>query len=218
MKIGQSLAFFHIGFSIGLAGFMLLAAVTTFGQAQSHSWLIVAGRQLGAINSGTTRTDLVRMYGAVNVVDQDIDVGDGEMQSATFLFLKDPQRQIEILWKDRGKKAAPESAQISGKKSRWHGVHGITLGTSVSKLERLNGRPFRFALTNEGTDMAEETISWEGGRLEKDFQGTGHVVLQIDSSRTKGIKQRGPADFKVDSDNPIWRGQTPYISKMTWFF
>ncbi|MGB6383621.1 MAG: hypothetical protein WBE45_04670 [Terriglobales bacterium] len=192
--------------------------MTVFGQAQVDPWLILASGEKGTINSHTTRKDLVRTYGAANVVDQDVDIGEGEMQSGTFLFPEDPQRQIEILWKDPDHKTAPESAQILGKKSLWHGVHGITLGTSVRELERLNGRPFRFALTNDGTDMAEETIAWQGGRLEKEFQGNGRIILQIESSPTKGAKPRSPADFEVDSDNPVWRAQTPHISEVTWFF
>ena len=178
MKTSQSVAFFRGSFSVGLAGFILLAAMTASGQAQADPWLILASGEKGAINSHTTRKDLVRMYGAANVVDQDVDIGEGEMQSGTFLFPKDPQRQIEILWKDPDNKTAPESAQILGKKSLWHGVHRITLGTSVSELERLNGRPFRFALTNDGTDMAEEAISWQGGRLEKEFQGKGRIFYR----------------------------------------
>jgi len=66
--------------------------------------------------------------------------------------------------------------------------------------------------------MAEETISWQGGRLEKEFQGNGRIILQIESSPTTGAKQRGPADSEVDSDNPVRRAQTPHISEMTWFF
>jgi hypothetical protein len=218
MKTSQSVAFFRGSFSVGLAGFILLAAMTAFGQAQADPWLILASGEKGAINSHTTRKDLVRMYGAANVVDQDMDNEDGERQSGTDLFPKNPQRQIIITWKDPDNKTAPEFALILGKKSLWHGVHGITLGTSVRELERLNGRPFHFALTNDGTCEAEETISWQGGRLEKELQGNGGIILEIESSPTKGAKQTGPADFEVDSDNPVWRAQNPHISKMTWSF
>src|SRR5580700_7795412 len=218
METSQSVAFFRCSFSLGLASFILLAAVTALGQVPADRWLILANGENGAINSHTTRKDLVRMYGVANAVDQDVDMGEGEMQLATLLFPKDLQRRIEILWKDPGNKITPKSAQISGKKSIWHGVQGITLGTSVAELERLNGRPFRFALTNDGTDMAEETISWQGGRLEKEFQGNGRILLQIESSPTKGAKHGGPADFEVDSDNPVWRARTPHISELTWFF
>jgi hypothetical protein len=208
----------HSGSIPRLAGVVFLATILGSGLAESDPWLILTSGEKGAINAHTTRQDLVRVYGASNVVDQDVDIGEGEMQSATFLFPKDPERQIEILWKDPDTKAAPESAGILGKKSRWHAIHGITLGTSASELERLNGRPFRFTLANDGTDMAEELISWRGGSFEKEFQGDGRVILELESAPAKGAKQKGPRDFEVDSENPVWRAQNPHISRITWFF
>jgi hypothetical protein len=207
------------GSILKLAGFVLLLTMLGFGQAVPDPWLIVARGASGSINAHTTRQQLVRMYGASNVVDQDVDIGEGEMQSATFLFPKDPERVIEILWQDPDTKTAPESADIFGKKSRWHAVHGITLGTSASELERVNGRPFHFALTNDGTDMAEETISWQGGRLEKEFQADGRVILELEEAPAKGTEPKGPSpDFGVDSDNPAWRAHKPHVSRISWFF
>src|SRR5882762_5458785 len=64
---------------------------------------------------------------------------------------------------------------------------------NFSHRTRAPKRPgLRFALTNDGTDMAEEAISWQGSRLEKEFQGNGRINLQIESSPTKAAKQRGP--------------------------
>ena len=204
-----------LSFAIGLVFLMSAAA---FGQAEPDPWLILASGATGSINAHTTREDLVRQYGAANVVDQDVDVGEGEMQSATFLFPKDPECQIVILWKDPDTKTAPGSMDIRGKKSRWHGAHSITLGTSVTELERLNGRPFRFTLNHDGTDMAEELISWRGGSLEKEFQGNGRVILELQWSPPKGGKLTGPSDFSSDSDNPVWRAQNPHIIRMSWIF
>jgi hypothetical protein len=207
------------GSTLRLAGFAFLATTLGFGQAAREPWLILANGEKGSIHAHTTRNDLVRMYGAANVVDQDVDIGEGEMQPATFLFPKDPERVIEILWKDPGTKTVPESADIFGGKSCWHAAHGITLGTSARELEQLNGRPFRFALTNDGTDMAEELISWRGGSLEKEFQEEGRVILELEETPTKGAKPRGPSpDFEVESDNPAWRAQSPHISRMSWIF
>lgn len=197
---------------------ILMASTFAWAQAAPDPWLITASGDKGSINAHTTRQDLVRMYGAPNVVDQDVDMGEGEMQSGTFLFPNDPERRIEILWKDPDTKTVPVYADILGKKSRWHTVHGITLGTSVTELERLNGRPFHFALTNDGTDMAEETISWRGGRLEKEFQGRGQIILEMQWSPARGSKVHGPADLDADSNNPAWRTQNPHISRMSWIF
>jgi hypothetical protein len=204
---------------VWLAAFTLLAAAFGFAQSASDPWLILASGEKGSINVHTTRDDLVRMFGAANVVDQDVDTGEGEMQSATFLFPTDPERRIWIMWKDPETKTAPQSADILGKKSRWHAAHGITLGSSISEMERVNGRPFRFALTNDGTDMADETISWQGGLLEKEFQSDGRVILELEWSPAKGAKPKGPSpDFHVDSDSPAWRAQKPHISRMSWLF
>jgi hypothetical protein len=205
-------------FLCGLAAVLISLSTHAFAQAESDPWLIRTNGDKSPINVHTTRQDLVRLYGASNVVDQDVDVGEGEMQSATFLFPNDPERRIEILWKDPNAKTSPESADISGKKSRWHAIHGITVGTSAAELEQLNGRPFHFALTNNGTDMARETISWRGGQLQKEFQGRGRIILEIQDSPSKSARPRSPADFEVDSDNPTWRAQSPQITRMSWFF
>lgn len=217
MKLGQSKFFCSYGL-LFTTGFFLLTSIAVVSQGGADLWLIVASAENGAVTLQTTRKDLVRLYGAPNVVDQEVDIGDGEMQSATFLFRNDPERKIEILWKDPDTKTAPQSADISGRKSRWHTTHGITLGTSVSQLERINGRSFRFVLTNDGTDMAEETISWRGGLLQKEFQGKGRIILEIESSPSEAAKQKGPHDFAVDSDSPVWRAEKPHISRMSWIF
>jgi hypothetical protein len=202
-----------------LAAIVVSLSLSGFGQAKSDPWLIVLNGAEGAINAHTTRADLVNVYGAPNVVDREVDIGEGEMQSATLLFPNDPKRQLEILWKDPDTKTQPQSADIFlVKKSFWHTVYGVTIGTPVIELERLNGRRFHFALTNDGTDMAEETISWQGGRLEKEFQGRGRVILEIEDSPARAARQRGPHDFEANSDSPAWRAEKPHISRITWIF
>ena len=66
--------------------------------------------------------------------------------------------------------------------------------------------------------MAEELISWRGGSLEKEFQGDGHVILELEWAPSKRAKQRGPHDIETSSDNPVWRAQNPHVRRMTWLF
>jgi hypothetical protein len=135
-----------------LAGFVFLATMLGFGQSSADPWLILASGAKGAISVHTTREELVRLYGASNVVDQDVDVGEGEIEPETVLFPKDPERRIEILWKVQDQKTSPAFATIRGVASRWHGMRGISLGTSLKELEDLNGRPF--SLSGFGWDYA----------------------------------------------------------------
>jgi hypothetical protein len=209
---------FLVSTALLFTGLAFLATISAFGQAANDPWLILASGEKGSINLHTTRADLVRAYGASNVTDQDADVGDGEIQPLTVLFAGDPQRRIELLWKNPDKKTEPAFATIRGRASRWHGVHGISLGTTSPELERINGRPFRFALTNDGTDMAEEHISWQGGLLEKDFQGDGRIILSLVGPPTKQATQKGPSDFAGDSNEPAMRERNLYIDSIAWEF
>jgi len=206
------------------ANFLWLAAILislrapALGQAASDPWLILANGKEGSINLHTTREDLGRLYGDSNIVDQDADVGDGEIEPETVLFPNDPERRIEILWKDPERRADPSSVAIRGKVSRWHAVHGISLGTTALQLQRVNGRPFHWSLKNDGTDMAEELISWRGGVLEKESRGDGRVFRSLERSPTNGTKPRRPSDFSVDSDSPVMRAENPHVSEISWVF
>ncbi len=103
--------------------------------------VIVPNGDAGPINFRVTRADLTHRYGAANVVDEEVGLGEGDTDTATVLFPKDRERRIEILWQDRQKEAYPSSVTISGQASRWHAVHGISLGMLYSELARVNGKP-----------------------------------------------------------------------------
>jgi len=145
----------------------MFVSACAFGQATPDPWLVVPGGDAGPITARTTREDLVHRYGAANVVDEEVGVGEGDTDMATVLFPEDPERRIEILWQDEQNKRYPGNATISGKASLWHAVHGISLGMSYSELARINGKPFPISW---GTDMGSVVPSWNGGLLEKDLR------------------------------------------------
>jgi hypothetical protein len=201
-----------------LAGFLFLVTMLGSGQASADPWLILASGEKGPINAQTTRQDLVRAYGASNVVDQDVDVGEGETEPGTVVFPKDAQRSIEILWKDPDKKTEPSSATISGKSSRWHAVHGISLGTSLKDLERLNGRPFKLA--GFGWDYSGTVTSWENGALAAELDGGhGRVILRLDSPTPEAVDKdvaqvEGDRDFS--SHHPVMQKLNPTAYQVIW--
>src|SRR5579863_5099446 len=162
-----------------LAGFVLLTTILGLGQAEMDPWLIVPNGDAGPINARVARADLVRRYGAANVVDQEVGAGEGDTDTATVVFPKDPERRIEILWQDHDKKASPSSVSISGKASCWHAVHGISLGMSFRELEHLNGRPFSISW---GTDQGNVVLSWKGGLLDEDLKNRGIVFVWFDDA------------------------------------
>jgi len=211
-----------------VAAFLLLAFPVS-GQVASDPWLILADGKQGSINAHTTRQDLVLAYGADNVVDQDLDVGEGEVEPGTLLFPSDPERSIEILWNDIQTKPEPSRLTIRGNKSRWKSLHDISLGTTLKQLERLNGRPFH--MSGYGWDYSGTVLSWDKGTLTRDLgefdpQGVEHgrIILRLncDTSSTKPLTQEegmqvvGDRDFS--SSHPLLQKMNPCVSEMVWVF
>ena len=205
------------------AGIILLLAVSTIAQDKPDSWLLFANGDRGSITAHTTRQDLVRAYGAQNVVDKGISSGEEGIVEGTVLFPNDPERSIEIFWNDFEKKAEPSSLTIRGDKSRWKTVHDISLGTSLKDLERLNGRPFK--VTGFDYDLAATVSSWESGSLEKELAGgQGHVYLRLTCSHTGSAPitnaehQQLVGDREFSSDHPVLQKINPCVGEMIWTF
>jgi len=203
-----------------LAGFVFLGTILGVGQAAPDPWLILVSGEKGAINANTTRKDLVRMYGAANVVDEEADVGEGELESVTTLFPKDSKRSIEIMWKDPDKKTAADSLTIRGCASRWKTAHNISLGMSLKQLESLNGRPFH--LSGLGWDYGGSVLSWSDGTLAPELSGAyGHVILRLTCSGNPVTKEEGSAvapDGDFSSQNPIMQKMNPTVGEIKWVF
>jgi hypothetical protein len=203
-----------------LAGFFYLATILGFSQATLDPWLILAGGEKGAINPNTTRKDLVRMYGAANVVDDEVEVGEGEMETVTTVFPKDPKRSIEIMWKDSDKKTVPDSLTIRGCASRWKTAHNISLGMPLKQLEGLNGRPFH--LSGFGWDYGGSVLSWSDGTLAPELSGArGHVILRLTCSGNSVTKEEGSKvapDGDFSSQDPIMQKMNPTVGEIRWVF
>ena len=199
---------------------LLLSTPFSVGKPKPDAWLIVLGGADSAISASTTRKDLVDRYGDANVKDQDIDVGEGETEPGTALFPLDRKSSLNILWKDSDKKLSPKSLRISGDASRWKTIHAITLGTSLIQLERINGRPF--LLSGFGWDYSGTTLSWKGGVPEKDFEGSGRVILRLDSNTPAGVTEgelnQVSGDRPFSSGHPVMQKINPRVYDVVWLF
>ncbi len=102
---------------------------------------------------------------------------EGDVNEGTVLFDSTSDAKLEIYWRDRANKRNPEWVSVRGKQSRWRSPGGITLGTSLREIERLNARPFR--LLGFGTDVSGTVISWSGGRLDSQNTARCRVRLRV---------------------------------------
>jgi hypothetical protein len=136
----------------------------------------------GPLSGRTSAAELRRRYGAQNVERTRVELGEGETAPGTVLYPSDSLRRLEILWRDTVAQQGPARIVLRGQESKWQVGRGISLGTSLQDLERLNGRPF--TLAGFGWDYAGVVTSWNGGSLESALAG---IKLYLDP---------GPAQYE----------------------
>lgn len=142
--------------------------------AQSE-WRIVPAHSAGPLTSETSEADLRQRYGAGSVDSSRIQIGEGETVAGTVLYPGDSLRRAEIVWQDSVARRRPSRLILRGSRSLWQVGPGISLGTSLQELERLNGRPF--TLAGFGWDYAGVVTDWKGGALDSALAG---VKLYLD--------------------------------------
>ena len=95
----------------------------------------------GPFGREATHANLASKYGAANIATEYDREADAEV---TILFPNDPERRLKIQWKDQKARRNPGHFTIEGRSS-WS-VAGVSIGTSLIELERLNGRTIQTEL------------------------------------------------------------------------
>jgi hypothetical protein len=166
--------------------------------AQPNDWTIVPGERIGPITGSSTIVSLRQQFGAANVREAELPTAKPdrgfayglENGPAAIVYPESPSRALAVYWgkgetaghprvvrvcyEDPSIRRAPHPEE-TGRPCQWKTREGITLGTTLAELERLNGRPFTmgdFAWMYGGF-----VESWNGGRLEP--LETGSVILEL---------------------------------------
>lgn len=128
---------------------------------------------------GTSAEALAARFGASNVTTGQVPWGgaEGDTNEGTILFDHTSDAKLEVFWHDVENKRNPAWVSVRGRQSRWRTSTGITLGTSLRHIERLNRRPFR--LLGFGTDVAGTVMNWSGGRLESQDAPACRVRIRL---------------------------------------
>jgi hypothetical protein len=207
---------------------VLLVLQLLFASVQipdANSWTTsVDGRS--AITATTTETDLQRMYRPENVKNGEIQIGEGEVESGTVVFPDDPLKRIEVLWADHERRV-PKSVYVGGihnaaygDKSLWRTAYGITLGTTLSELERINRKPFQLA--GFDWDYSGTVLSWNSGVLEGVFgsEGSKKVLLRLTYSTDPLPSERlaVQGDRSFSSGHPAMQKINPHVYQMIFIF
>jgi len=185
--------------------------------AAANDWTLVPGVRVGPITAATVRDDLARLFPSGAVEDDEIELDEGMLQPATFVYRKDPSQTLAISWNGKGPQARPKQIFVChGLRRgpcRWRAAGGIAMGARLSDLEALNGRPF--TVSGFGYNYGGNVLTWDGGKLEK-LDCNGRLILTLDGERT-GARYTVPMTpeevHAVRGDRPI-RSSTPAMQKL----
>ncbi len=155
--------------AIIVAAICSVPVALTAGAAVNTQWLIIPGGNVGPISPTASEADLIKIFGKDNVLSTIVDVDDEgmEQENGTIIYPKDPSKKISILWKDQTSKKNLKRVEITGNETMWKTEYGITLGTSLKELERINGG--EFTISGFGWDNEGWVISWESGKLYNNY-------------------------------------------------
>lgn len=209
----------------------LLLTIFLFSCAKrSANYLIVPGESVGKITAETSEEDLVKLYGTENVIPCEVMVGEGEAEPGTMIYDPYYKCSIGIVWKDYNQKNKPSEVRFLGKECPWKTAQGISLGTSLKKLESLNGGPF--TLLGFDWDYQGTFMNSNQGKLSfldrKDATGSTSESSKIlvrmyparipeNSSKSK-IYQTVTGETKFSSDLPAMQELNPIIREMIIYF
>jgi hypothetical protein len=175
-------------------------------------FLIVPGARVGPVNSTSTERSLLALPGA-GAKAAKIYMGEGFEEPGVVLYPDDPSRRLEVVW--RGTPSTPATVWIcrGGKvPCRWRTAAGVSMGTSLKDLERLNGKPFQMA--GCCFDGGGSVSSFGDGKLASYDKGL-RLFLDL---RTDGLtRQEADAvmgDRVILSSHPVLQKLNPRLGVM----
>ena len=166
---------------------------------------IVPGERVGGIIATSTEADIKALYGEEQVEYRSVYIGEGESQPGIAVFPGTPN-ELEIVWDIAAATGNPEFIRISKENTDWRTVQGVTVGTSLEELERINGRPF--SLYGFGWDYSGLANDWKGGQL------NSYLIIALEPADWEKAGPEVSGDRTFSSDDPKVRALGAKVASM----
>lgn len=139
------------------------------------------------------------------------------MVPATVLFPSVPNRRIEVVWRSGDPGRGPHYVRLRGHATDWRTNEGVSIGTSLRQLERLNGGSFHLA--GFAFDEAATVSSWDGGRLHSYSDERCRLIVRLDSlaplnSQQRALYKRVIGDRDFSSAYPAMQALNPRVAEL----
>ena len=177
----------------------------------TSDWQVNPRTGSGPLTPEGSEVELRERYGSA-VESARIELGEGETTPGTVLYPRDSLRRAEIVWKDSLSRRRPARVILRGARSRWQVGQGISLGSSLQELERLNGRPF--ILAGFGWDYAGVITDWKGGALDSTLAGVKFYLDPGPAQQQSTAYSQVLGDRDYSSDLPAMQQLNPRVGQI----
>ena len=162
-----------------------------------------------AADSGHIR--LAQVFGSDNVAFTEVAGPKNSKLMASVLFPKDPQRRLEVLWRNNTTRTGVQVIAINGK-SGWMAPRGLRLGMQLAAIEKINGKPFKISgFGPEGST----TTSWEDGAMLKLPGGCKiGLILTMDQRVPGEARSKFASAKELTSNDTEVRAVRPAVSEI----
>lgn len=141
-------------------------------QKTGGDFMLVPGHRIGPLYAQhSMENDLVQTFGAQNLKRQDIYLGEGATAPG-FVVFGDTRNEVEVYYDTSIVKDRPALLRISQEKTDWRSNEGITVGTTLEELVKINGKPITF--WGFGWDYGGAVSNWNDGKIDADLM----IVLE----------------------------------------
>ncbi|QXP61555.1 hypothetical protein [Olleya sp. HaHaR_3_96] len=176
--------------------------------------LISPNKSFGAITASISEKELIEIYGQKNVIKDSIATGEGQFEFGKKLFPNSID-EVTITWKNKKDRVHPKLVEIKGEKTNWKTKEGITLGTDLKTLEKLNKDSF--CLLGFGWDYQGTITNWNNGTLNKTVTLKNGFFIRLENSHFKGIltteeSQEIYGDKDIRSSNKTMQKTNPKVA------
>jgi hypothetical protein len=173
---------------------------------------IVIGEKVGLITpANCTQEGVLAAYGKDAKLDS-IYLMEGMYGQGVVLFPDNPKRRVEIYWEKDFDPKRPSYIRIDGDStgvSDWKTSNGITIGTPLTDLVKLNGKAFD--ISGFGWDYGGFVTDWKGGNFNSSM-----TIRMEPAGNEASAKVAGEGVFA--SDNPDMVAANPVVSRMEFRF
>lgn len=168
------------------------------------------------LGSTTSEKSLISYFGANNVKRKTVPVVEGETADGTVIYPDDPKRRVTFIWKNSKKRDIPETIYITDQPSLWRLPNEITVGTTLTELEKINGKSFK--LSGFDWDYGGNVLSWNGGKLEsalKSKSGKVSATVQLVPPKGKNTPDGLSGDRELQSSNAAMQKFNPVVGTVS---